>query len=182
MVIKYVVWMIMSLIVKLCSALILFNYDIVNLPLFEISNLVVTTLFAVFKMDEDCFSCFNRCETIYAYSWFQLESDKYEINEIDGDSNISESERWTESRTTSGDYHKRVKFQKDISEIDNSSGTPYIRNVSKTGTMFQTAMRGGSEPDSFNTGEFSPNSELSVNDTQYVYNQKEKEKKEKIRY
>jgi len=79
----------MSLIVKLLSSLILFSYDIADLPLFELSNLVVTTLFAVFKMDEDCFSCFNRCETIYAYSWFQIQSDSIDIGDVDGVSSIT---------------------------------------------------------------------------------------------
>ena len=92
MVIKYTTWMIISLIIKLVSSLILFSYDIKDLPLFEISNIVVTTLFAIFKMDEDCFSCFNRCETISTYSWFQLESEAYEIDEIDRDSSMTETD------------------------------------------------------------------------------------------
>ena len=45
--------------------------------LYTVSDLLALTLFSVFKLDEDCFSCFNRCQDIRAYSIFQM-GDKLE--------------------------------------------------------------------------------------------------------
>jgi hypothetical protein len=43
-----------------------------NLSLYTLSELLVLTLFCVFKQDEDCFACFNRCQDIPIYSIFQM--------------------------------------------------------------------------------------------------------------
>ena len=71
MIIRYVLWLFVSLGVKLFLVKTMFSYSNQSLPVYSMSELIVMTLFAVFKSDEDCFSCFQRadCET---YSIFQV--------------------------------------------------------------------------------------------------------------
>ena len=62
MIYRYTFFMLASLIIKIILVLQLTDYDNnSNLVLYTISDLLALTLFSIFKIDEDCFSCFNRC-------------------------------------------------------------------------------------------------------------------------
>ena len=67
--------MVVSLLIKFSLVAQLTDYNSNNnLSYFTISELLAMTLFSVFKLDEDCFACFNRCQEIKAYSIFQMDS------------------------------------------------------------------------------------------------------------
>ena len=73
MIYSYLFFMLFSLAIKfsLVHQLTDYNSD-TNLIKFTISEMLALTLFSVFKLDEDCFTCFNRCQEIPNYSIFQM--------------------------------------------------------------------------------------------------------------
>lgn len=63
MVNKYMLWITFSLIIKFLQVNTLFSNRVFVLALQPLSDLLVVTLFSIFKVDEDCFMCFNKSET-----------------------------------------------------------------------------------------------------------------------
>jgi hypothetical protein len=61
---KYIFWLILSLVIKLCQLRTMFDNSVIIIAIQPISELLVVTLFSAFKEDEDCFACYNKCENI----------------------------------------------------------------------------------------------------------------------
>lgn len=72
MVNKYMCWISLSLLIKFCQVNTMFSNDVLVLALQPLSDLLVVSLFSIFKEDEDCFVCFNKSETISHFSIFQI--------------------------------------------------------------------------------------------------------------
>jgi len=68
--IKYTIFLLLSLIIKMFLVNNLFSYNTNTLPIYAVSELIVMMLFSVFKKDEDCFTCFQRCTDLEVYSIF----------------------------------------------------------------------------------------------------------------
>jgi hypothetical protein len=67
---KYTCFLFISLGIKMYLVTNLLSYDTNTLPIYAVSELVVMMLFSVFKKDEDCFTCFQRCTDLETYSIF----------------------------------------------------------------------------------------------------------------
>lgn len=64
------VWLVLSIAIRLALTKRIFSFDKGTLVIQPLSELLLVTVFSVFKKDEDCFSCFNKCEEIERYSLF----------------------------------------------------------------------------------------------------------------
>lgn len=84
---KYTAWLFLSLAIKMYLVSTLFSYETNTLPIYAISELIVMMLFSVFKKDEDCFHCFQRCSDLDTYSMFQMSKQLFQhLDEISEES------------------------------------------------------------------------------------------------
>jgi hypothetical protein len=119
MIFRYICFMLASLIIKFYLGTQLTDYtNESNLNLYSLSELIALTLFVVFKVNEDCFQCFNRCVNIDRYSVFQFkrkredwlrfesESDSQDNAKALIDQNINRTIRPAEGRNTISERSK----------------------------------------------------------------------------
>lgn len=74
---QYIIWLSLSLFVKMFLGTKIFSFDSSTLAIQPLSELLMITLFSVFKRDEDCFNCFRKCDYIENYSIFQIKQNRY---------------------------------------------------------------------------------------------------------
>ena len=85
---QYIIWLSLSLFVKMFLGTKIFSFDSSTLAIQPLSELLMITLFSIFKRDEDCFDCFRKCDYIENYSIFQIKQNRY-FSRTDTNSSIS---------------------------------------------------------------------------------------------
>jgi len=70
MIIQYMIFLISSVIVKISLLDQINSFDLTQLPIYGISELLPITVFTVLNSDEDCFDCFNKSADIKQFSIF----------------------------------------------------------------------------------------------------------------
>jgi hypothetical protein len=55
---KYIFWLMSSLLIKFYQSTRIFSFQTITLAIQPVSELMLITLFSLFKRDEDCFRCF----------------------------------------------------------------------------------------------------------------------------